>query len=607
MFANTKKTSLKTRKGFTLIEVLIGTAVFAVVSVSAYQAFSGLSQLVSLSQYKIAAINLLNEQIEIARNIPYSDVGIVNGYPAGKIVQTKTITRNNIQFQVDTIVRSVDLDFDGTIGGTPNDTSPADNKLIEITVSCMSCVNFTPVKLTTQVAPKNLETASTNGALFIRVSDSNGQPIQGAQVHVENNNVNPAIVINDTTNMNGYLQLVDVPPGIEAYEISVTKSGYSTDRTYPNGAQGNPNPLKPHATVVLQQVTQLTFLIDRLSSVTFSSIKQTCAPVANIDFTLVGSKLIGAGVPKYSASQATNGSGNLVLNNMEWDSYSLTLIDSVYSLTGYNPLNPITVNPNSNQNMSLIVAIKDPKTLMVTVRNNTTQLPVTDALVTLKKDGDDDVDYKITERGYAGQTDWSGGAGQAYYNEGSNAYFADDANIENNGPAGDLKLKSVFGAYSPSGIIESATFDTGSTSNFQNLLWEPTDQSVAVGANSVKFQLASNLTVDQNTSWNYIGPDGTSGTYYTYPYSTIFSGHDGDRYMRYKLFLSTADTSTTPNVSDVSFTFTSACIPPGQVNFSNLSSGTYTLEVGKSGYATTTTSVTINDAWQQQDVLLIPN
>lgn len=601
-----QRRSKKISRGFTLVEVLVGTAVFVVVSLAAYKAFTGLSQLVSLTQYKIAAINLLNEQIEIVRNIPYSDVGVAGGYPAGVITQTQTIARNSIQFQVDTIVRSIDLPYDGTIGGSPNDTSPADNKLIEITVSCPGCPNFNPVSLTTQVAPKNLETASTNGALFIRVSDSNGQPIPDAQVHVENNKASPTIEINDTTNVNGVLQLVDVPPGIEAYEITVTKSGYSTDRTYTTGGNGNPSPLKPHATVVLQQVTQLTFLIDKVSTMKFSSMTYTCTPVGGIDFTMVGSKLIGQGVYKYSAAHVTDGSGKLTLSPMEWDSYTVSLNDPNYDLIGFNPLNPIVVNPNSTQNISLIVATKDPKTLLVTVKNSATQLPITDALVELK-DEDDEKEYKITERGYATQTDWSGGAGQLMYVEDSNMYYADDTNIENNSPAGDLKLKNVFGSYVSSGVLESSIFDTGTTSNFHSFIWSPNDQPAQTGADSVKFQLASNLTIGQNTTWNYIGPDGSNGTYYTNPFSSIFSGHDGDRYMRYKLFMSTADTSVTPNVSDISFTFTSACTPPGQVSFNDLSKVIYTLSVGKSGYATTTTSVTINSAWQQQEVLLTPN
>ena len=82
--------------------------------------------------------------------------------------------------------------------------------------------------------------------------------------HIENNQQAPSIVIEDTTNNDGLLQIVDAPPGVEAYEVTVSKSGYSQDHTYTVGAPENPNPSKPHSTVAIQQLTELSFAIDRL-------------------------------------------------------------------------------------------------------------------------------------------------------------------------------------------------------------------------------------------------------------------------------------------------------------------------------------------------------
>src|SRR5690606_41318845 len=49
-----------------------------------------------------------------------------------------------------------------------------------------------------------------------------------------------------------------------------------------------------------------------------------------------GAKLIGTlpDVPKYTSSQATNGTGTLDLANMEWDTYAFTLTDAGYYLAG---------------------------------------------------------------------------------------------------------------------------------------------------------------------------------------------------------------------------------------------------------------------------------
>ncbi len=589
--------------GFTLIEVLVGTAVFVVVAFASYQAFVSLYQLVSLTQYKIAAINLINEKLEIVRNLPYSDVGIPGSIPPGRLERNETVVRNGLTFNILTTVRNIDLPFDGTIGGSPNDLSPADNKLVEVEVSCDTCKGLAPITLTTNVAPKNLETASTNGALFIRVFDANGQPVSGANVHVVNSLAVPTITIDDTTNDDGMLQIVDAPPGNEAYQITVSKSGYSTDRTYTTGAVGNPSPLKPNASVLLQQVTQVSFSIDKVSTVNFSSMTETCAPVAGIDFTMTGSKTIGTGVSKYSASHVTNGSGSLTLSNVEWDTYTLNISDGSYDLIGLNPLNPIAVNPDTTQKISIIVASKEPKSLLVTVKDSSTLLPVTDATVILERNNVEN--YKTTDRGYLGQTDWSGGSGQTDFVD-STKYLSSDGGISVDSPVGDLTLTQAFGNYLPTGYIESSIFDTGSASNFHHLIWNPTDQPVSAGVSSVMAQIATNATVTATSTWDFKGPDGTVSTYYTYPYQGISSEHDSDRFLKYRVYLSTANSATTPNVSDVNFTYTSSCTPPGQVIYKDLSTDDYTLSVGKPGYATTTLGVTINGAWKEQEVILAP-
>ena len=50
--------------------------------------------------------------------------------------------------------------------------------------------------------------------------------------------------------------------------------------------------------------------------------------------------------------------------------------------------------------------------------------------------------------------------------------------------------------------------------------------------------------------------------------------------------MDTTDTAQTPQVSEVLFTYTNQCTPPGQAFFNSLSSGNYTLEVSRDGYDT---------------------
>jgi prepilin-type N-terminal cleavage/methylation domain-containing protein len=595
--------STSSQKGFTLIESLVGVAVFMIIAVSVYQTYAALMNASRVSRLKITATALANEQLEIVRNLPYADVGVIGGIPNGKIPHIQNIVRDNTEFTVKTTIRNIDDPFDGTIGGSPNDLSPADYKLVEVEISCSVCRNFTPLRFTTYVGPRALESASTNGALFVRVFDAVGQPVSGANVHIENNQAVPPIVIDDTTDNNGLLQIVDAPPGVEAYEITVSKPGYSTDKTYPTGAPGNPNPTKPHATVAQQQLTQISFAIDKTSTLDISSVTNTCRPVPSIDFSLSGSKLIGTNpdVLKYSASHVTDGSGRKTISGLEWDTYNLNLTDDSYDLAGTIPLLPLALNPNTNQDFKLIVAPKDPQSLLVTVKDASTQLPLSDATVRLEGSGYDTT--LITGRGFIRQTDWSGGAGQEDFID-PTKYFDSDGNIDITNPAGEIKLRRPFGfEYAPAGYLVSSTFDTGSASNFHQILWQPQDQPPDTGPDSVRFQIATN---NDKTTWNFLGPDGTPNTYYTLANQNINSLHNGDRYLRYKVFLQTASTTWTPTISDVSFTFTSSCVPSGQVLFTGLSAGNYTLTVSKTGYQPFTDTVTVSSPWQQREVILSP-
>jgi len=593
---------ISSQKGFTLVETLVAVAVFMIIAVSTYQAYATVMNVVHASRLKVTATALANEQFEIMRNLPYDDVGVIGSIPSGKIPHIQNLVRDNTEFVVETTIRNIDDPFDGTIGGSPNDLSPADYKLTELEISCPSCRNFPTLNFNTQVGPRSLETASTNGALFVQVFDAVGQPIVGANVHVVNNQATPAIVIDDTTNNSGLLQIVDAPPGVEAYEITASKFGYSTDKTYQTGAPGNPNPTKPHATVALQQLTQISFAIDKTSTLDVSSVTDTCSSTPSVGFSMNGSKLIGTSpdVLKYTASHTTDGDGRKTISSLEWDTYNLNLTDGSYDLAGTVPLLPLMLNPDTNQDFKLIVAPKDPKSLLITVKDASTQLPLSDAAVRLEKSGYDVT--LTTGRGFIRQTDWSGAAGQADFTDPAR-YFDSDGNIETNNPDGEFHLRKIFDEYESSGYLVSSTFDTGSASNFHQILWQPQDQPPNTGPDSARFQIATN---NDKATWNFLGPDGTASTYYTLANQNINSLHNGDRYFRYKAFLQTASSTWTPTVSDVSFTFTSSCVPPGQVFFTGLGTGNYTLTVSKTGYQPFTDTVNVSSSWQQREVILSP-
>ncbi len=596
-----KKSRALSGRGFTLIEVIVGATLFAILSVAVYQSYAGLTNLVSLSRSKIIATDVVNEQMEIIRNLPYENVGIVGGIPAGVIPREQEVEKENIRFIVTTTIRNIDDPFDGTIGGTPNDLSPADYKSVDIRVDCPTCSNFSPVTITGRVSPRGLETASNNGALFVRIFDANGIPVPQATVRIVNTEVSPAITIQETTNDDGILQIVDAPPSNNAYQITVTKTGYSTDETLAP-SQSNPNPLKPHATVVVQQVTQTSFVIDEVSDITFRTVTPLCAIAPSVPFVLEGTKLIGASpsVYKYTATHTSDATGSITVPDIEWDTYSVRVLGDVHDLVGVNPPLPFQVLPGANQNIEVIVESQNSPTLLVGVKDSNSNLPLSEATVSLVGAGDDEL--KVTGRGSIRQTDWSLGSGQDTVGD-SARYFTSDGNIETQNFPGELRLSNIFGFYAASGNLTSSTFDTGTSSNFHQLNWQPTAQPVETGTPNVRFRIATN---NDNETWEYRGPDGTTGGFYDTTNTNIHSSHNGDRYVRYRVFLDTASTTFSPNIADVAFTFTSDCLPPGQVAFSGLTNGTYTLQVVRDGYNTYETQIQITDDWQYHEVGLSP-
>lgn len=583
------------KSGFTLLEILLGLGIFVIVAGAVYFSYANVLQTILASQFNLNAISLAESEIEAVRNLPYEQVGVQGGAPAGALLSLKSVFLDNTEWTVRTIVRNIDDPFDGQIGGAPNDLAPADYKLVEIETACRNC-GWAPVRLTARVAPQNLEGSSRNGSLFINVFDAFGQPLSGAEVLVVNNAVNPAINISDITGLNGALQLVDIATSSFAYEIAVSKSGYSAERTYPLGGAGNPNPVKPHATVAMQQVTSISFAIDRVSTVNLKTADQLCQPAGTVDFTQAGSKLIGTdpNVLKYSATLATDSGGQKMIDNLEWDTYNFKNIDSTFEIAGaFSPLS-LVVDPNQTYNAQWLMEPKQPRSLLVTVKDDNGQL-LPEASVTLTKTGFSA--QQNTGHRLMTETDWSLGR-----------YATQSGGLETENPTGEITLRSNGGKYASQSqewlVSETIDFGTAETV-FYRLSWQPANQPPGAGSDSLRMQLATN---NDNATWNFVGPDGTASSFYALADTAIFAGQSGSRYLRYQVFMQTADELVTPVLEQVKVDFHSSCLPDGQSFFKELSGGTHTLTISKNGYQSLVDSnVNISSNWQEYSATLIAN
>ncbi|RMD60565.1 hypothetical protein D6833_09475, partial [Candidatus Parcubacteria bacterium] len=110
--------------------MLIAIALIALIFWSIYLTYASILDTIGNTSVRRAAVSVLNNEIETIRNLPYESVGTVGGVPSGILAQEKQVTVGDVTFTVTTTVRNIDDPFDGTLGGTPNDTAPADYKLV---------------------------------------------------------------------------------------------------------------------------------------------------------------------------------------------------------------------------------------------------------------------------------------------------------------------------------------------------------------------------------------------------------------------------------------------------------------------------------------------
>ena len=594
----------KSNLGLTLIEVVIAIAIFLMIGVAIYNAYVGMFKMITGARVQLIATALANEQMEIIRNMPYQDVGLQDGVPAGALSRFQTLTRDGVSFSVRLSISDIDNPFDGQIGSTTYpDLAPNDYKLVEAEISCPTCQNLQPFTISTYVAPKNLENNSGNGALFVQVLDANGAPVTLADVNIVLASSTNPVNINERTNQSGFFQLVNTYPANLAYQIIVSKTGYSSERTYASGEAGIANPVKLNATVVAGQVTQLSFGIDRLANLELKTMTKTCTPIASVPITWQGTKLLGTNpnVLKVDQTLSTDAGGKLILNNIEWDTYRFSASLSGYALVGSLPLQSLNIAPASNNDIKIVLAPSTGRGLLVSVRDGASSLPLSDATVSIS--GPSPSQSLITNQGFWVQSDWSAGAGQTYWSA-LDKFATSDGNIDYASTTGQLSLVKTGATYVSSGYLESSIFDTGSaTTSYIQLAISPSTQASTTGAGSVRLQLASSN--DQaTTTWNYTGPDGTDQTFYNATSTTINAVVNNNRYLRYKLYLQTADLNVSPTISDISLTYSSECLPFGQVFFDNLNNGTYTVTVSHDAYQDFGTTFNVNDTWQFLEIPL---
>lgn len=263
------------KKGFTFIEVLIGTVLMLIVFLGIFTAYQLGLKVVGLSKNKIIAAAIANQQLEKMRNLPYLSVGTLGAtlpYAQGVLESATTTTRNGVEFTIERKVKYILDEADG-IGAT--DTCNYDYKRAEIKVSWGGQFPG-EIKLVTDIAPKDkIEEITTcqsqpGGILSVSVFDAYGVMVSS-----------PLIEIFDPTTQN----LVDFysptsgkydfPLATSTYKVVVSKTSFNTAKTYSTNEVATPENMcyaRPHQIVLEGQSTAVSFCIDETSNFSVNTI-----------------------------------------------------------------------------------------------------------------------------------------------------------------------------------------------------------------------------------------------------------------------------------------------------------------------------------------------
>lgn len=328
--------------------------IVSMVAVAIISGYAAAFKSINLAKAKMVAVTLSNERMEMIRNMPYDDLATQHGsiYPSGNLLDDETVNRNGVIFNVHTVISYVDDPFDGNAAGNiarkPKDLYPYDYKKVEITVG-KSGRKSQLSKIVTNVSAKAAETPSDTGILNFCVIDNLGNPVSDADVHVTNIVLAPQIDISMVTGDDGCLLIPKLPPDQHNnYNIIVSKSGYSTSQTYPRTAQ-NPNALTPDVDIIVQQVTGVTLVIDKLSTMEISFKDQSGNPIPELGFLLEGSKMIynNPDTFKYSQTFTTDSQGYIKISNLEFDDYKIKNLSKM-NLISTSPVQSIRLSPDTN-------------------------------------------------------------------------------------------------------------------------------------------------------------------------------------------------------------------------------------------------------------------
>lgn len=367
-------------RGFTLIEGMVMLFLFSLITLVFFQTFAYGTALIQQSKYRLGAIALANQKMEIIRSLDYGNIGTVSGIPSGDLIEDEAIQVSNALFQVHTFVQYADDPYDGTLSGSPNDLIPNDYKRVRIEVAWGGESDSEKIALFSTFAPLGVEQSAGGGILSINILDSQGNGLPGASVHITNSAISPSVDVTTTTDASGNLFLVGAPASAQEYHVTFSKSGYFGSASYAPYPTTSFIPVDVHASVVDSVVNQATFVMDRSSTLQLRTVDPFGNDVPAIDYRIDGDRLLGNefgtgdAVYEFGMDDTTDASGEQSYSNRSYGSYSWTIDpgETGWTFISLNPESSAGANifelpANTSLNVDMVLADESVNSALFTV------------------------------------------------------------------------------------------------------------------------------------------------------------------------------------------------------------------------------------------------
>ena len=271
--------------GFSLVDVVVGIALLVILFFSLFGILRTSLTLSTFTKAQAAADELASGQMEYLHGLSYDVLGTVGGIPAGTVPQVATSTVDGVSYAIRTYVTYYDDPIDG-IGTNDTNHITTDYKIGKVTVSYTIYGLAKSVMLITNLVPYGMEASTNGGTLALHIVDATGADLPNATVKITNVSTSPPIDFTTFSNTSGMVSIDGTPPSSE-YQILVSRIGYSSAQTYARAGE-NQNPTPGYLTVSKNQTTSATFAIDRLATLTLSSLSPAVTDSFNDTFATSG-------------------------------------------------------------------------------------------------------------------------------------------------------------------------------------------------------------------------------------------------------------------------------------------------------------------------------